>query len=333
MTIYFAGHEHDVTSGGAVVTGYHDGNYSRCGIQVKNRYYQMNAYCHTEFGANAETGWWAHCYAYHYGQGTYQAIEYDGNLMVFYNAANAAACVVHCLDAGLRITVYNSAGASAVASAGRNITYRGANLYDVHCYTTAGGVCTAELFLDGVLVATASLSGSNRGLKRGFYDYPFTATYVTGDDQSNWAVFSELIYADEDTRGMRVKTIPPTGNGAETAWIGTYADVDESSTDTASILTTEAAAIETFAHSTTLAEGTPIKALCLGALSACAASDGIEAVLRLDSVNYSQDLLKALVAGENPNHSLWQVNPATSAAFTASEVNALQFGFKNVQTE
>lgn len=191
----------------------------------------------------------------------------------------------------------------------------------------------AELHINGTLVATASLSGANRGLKRGLYDMPFTASYTTSSDHTNLAYFSELIFADEDTRGMRVKTIPPTGNGAETDWTGTYADVDETATDTASITTAEAEAVETFSHAVTLAEGTPIKALCLGALSACAAADGIEAVLRLDGTNYPQDLLKALVAGENPNHALWQVNPATSAAFTASEVNALQFGFKNVQTE
>ena len=330
MTIYFAGHEPDVTTGGVVSGSNYDSNYSRCSIEVKNRYYQMNAVCHTEIGANSETGWWTRFRAYTQTMSTSLG-DYDGNLAVFYNSANAAACSVNCWDQVLRITVYNTAGTAATVSSGVLLPFKATGFYDVHCYTTAGGVCTAELYLNNVLIATATVSGANRGLKRGFYDFPYTDTYGVMDGD-NKGFFSELIFADEETRGMRVKTIPPTGNGAETAWTGTYADVDETTPDTASISTTEADASETFTHSITLAEGTPIKALCLGALAGCAAADGIEAVLRLGETNYSQDLLMALSAGETPNQSIWHLNPATSAPFTASEVNALQFGFKNVQT-
>lgn len=146
---------------------------------------------------------------------------------------------------------------------------------------------------------------------------------------------SQVVVASEDTRGFKLKTLYPDGTGNSAYTTGNYADMDEltyNDTDFATIDTTNQVALSTFSDQNGGDSSKIVKAVNMTTryekTSSGAPSD-LQLAVRVSSTNYFGPSLGATVGTHYANR-LMELNPATTAAWTYSEINALEFGAKGV---
>lgn len=147
--------------------------------------------------------------------------------------------------------------------------------------------------------------------------------------------FSEIIIADEDTRGMRLQRCEPTSNGANTAWTGVFSDVDETGiTDSDLISSASANQIETYGcgdiHSSMSAFAVKAVAVSARARKGGTGPQNLQAATRIGATNYFTSNLSALNTAFAAVQGIWAVSPATGIAWTQAEVNAAEFGLKSI---
>lgn len=195
--------------------------------------------------------------------------------------------------------------------------------WDINLVAGASGSLTVRLNgterLTGTGLDHSGFAGVTKWLPRG-------ARVAIG-----YASWSECIASTTHMVGRRVKTIPPTGNGANTAWIGTFAGVDEIAyADADGLVSTAANDKETFTHSTTVT-GT-IEAFAITARANCGTTgpQNLKGVVRIGGVDYESTNTVALTAGMQACTFIWETSPATGVAWTASEINSLEFGVKAI---
>lgn len=151
---------------------------------------------------------------------------------------------------------------------------------------------------------------------------------------NNTHCYSQVIVTDGlPTIGWRLMTFYPSGAGSDSAWTGTYADIDESVySDSDYIYSGTANQVQmvaaTAVGSTT---GYSIRAVGVGARAKCDATgpQNLQLGLRVSGSNYFSSS-KALSVGYAPIKNIWETSPATSVAWTASELSGLQFGVKSI---
>jgi len=147
--------------------------------------------------------------------------------------------------------------------------------------------------------------------------------------------YSQVILATESTIGMRVGTIYMSGQGAtHTFDTGGFANIDETFYSDADFdQSGTAGQIELFTGTAVPSfTGYTIKAL---ALTARAKTDGTAPTkfrfqLKSGASTYDNGSDLSLDFGYGNFCAVWETNPATSAAFQASEISALQYGVKSV---
>jgi hypothetical protein len=189
-----------------------------------------------------------------------------------------------------------------------------------------GGSGSMEVYLAGSLVTSGSAS----------------MTSVTNIDKvqlldnisGSTSYYSQVIVATSSTVGWKFFTKPPTGNGANTAWTGTFADVDETVVSDADFITTAVANdVETYTGAAlSLGSGT-VKAVVV---SMRAKNDGVSPVniqgaLRRSSTNYFSGNL-SINSGYGPMVAIWETDPSTSAAWVGSDAASatIEFGAKAI---
>lgn len=146
--------------------------------------------------------------------------------------------------------------------------------------------------------------------------------------------FSEVIVADESTIGWRVATIVPTGVGATGAWTGLWSDVDEVTIDDTDFLESNTTAqVETMVASNLSG---PASSMVVQALAVVArarkGTSGIQQIqmaVRTNSLDFFSATL-ALDPGFIPINNIWATNPDTAAAWTPSEIDAIEIGVKSI---
>lgn len=144
--------------------------------------------------------------------------------------------------------------------------------------------------------------------------------------------FSQVLVSDESTVSARLKTIPPTSAGADAAWTGTYAEVDEIVySDLDFINSSVADQVETFAHTTTLPTGYSVRSVLVTARAKKGGSGptNLQLALRSGGTNYFTGS-QALDSGYGAHVGIWNTDPATAAEFTSSAIASLQFGVKSI---
>lgn len=100
-----------------------------------------------------------------------------------------------------------------------------------------GAAGTVNVYIDGTLLFTYSGDLSVSGITN------LDSVYLVGASQAGggpWYV-SEVIVANEDTRLMSLYTLAPTGAGEANAWNGSYASIDEATTDDTDVVFTDTA--------------------------------------------------------------------------------------------
>lgn len=200
---------------------------------------------------------------------------------------------------------------------------------DIHCkIADTGGVF--ELYIDGVLSASVTITDTLIVSTTGVNLVRLKKYTNTG---STYGAYSAVILADEDTRAMNLVALPYTAAGGVSGWTGAYTDINETGYSDATLLSTETLdAISTFVTTDIAAKYSlfKVRAVAVGGRGIKGASSPttIQAVVRLSAINYAKASELATPAAMGPMSFIWQTSPVTSAAWTVSEVNAGEFGFK-----
>lgn len=197
---------------------------------------------------------------------------------------------------------------------------------DIHFKKAASGG-KFELYADGAL--NMSYTGDTDRVDNNVAEIQFTTA-----TSSSSHVITAVFAMEEDTRPMTFTQRRPNANGAETAWTGTYLDVDETSfNDSDTISTTTANAIETmgFGSLSPAFSTNTIKGVVLSARGQVSSGlSQIKGIARLDGVNYENTPRIPYTSSYGTVQHVFEVNPATAGSWTYAEANAAQFGFKAV---
>lgn len=316
MTIHFAANEFDALTGTAGVTTtttFFNNSFTRCAWGGTGSGQTVIASLPAAVDADSATGWWAHLWAYAaYGpffDTPWLEIK-DGSANTVLSAAATNA------DITFTLTVGGASDSSAVIAHPIGTL----SSWDFHCYTSAGSTYL-EIYLNKALVDILTVSGTNPGLKQ------LTAKTAI-NTQSHY--FSEFILADTDTRELRVLTCYPSGNGAHTAGVGTYADIDETATDASAITLESVGDMETWTVTRVSAPAAAgVLAVCVNGLVASDGANDMQAVVRISGTDYlSADL--GLTNVITPSCVVWNTNPATSDSWGVLNPATLEYGYKAV---
>ena len=154
---------------------------------------------------------------------------------------------------------------------------------------------------------------------------------------SGTQIYSEVIIATTDTRGRRLQRLEPTADGANTAWTGTFADVDEIGINDADyISTTTADQLETFvaadiAASLSTAFAVEAVVVSVRARKGDSGPQNLQAVIRTASTDYMSSNYPTLnTMFQGGQQKVWDTNPNTLAAWTQAEVNGIEIGVKSI---
>lgn len=209
-------------------------------------------------------------------------------------------------------------------------------VFTVHWKAVSGGMLL-ELFRDGGLVATATVSNSYlNGKTVGILRFGGDALGTASSSGSNYGWnHSEIVVSDVDPRGWRVATIAPNAAGTASEWSGSYADVDEVDPNDADFISTDTAERSQLMGMSNLsiaAQNMDVVGVELvgRARKGTLGPQNIQALLRTNGVVYPTANLPDLLNEFSPlKRTIWDANPNTGVAFTVSEIQALEMGFKS----
>ncbi len=160
------------------------------------------------------------------------------------------------------------------------------------------------------------------------------ADYVTMQSwgSTNPRYWSESIIADVSTLGMRLATIVPNANGTHTTWTGTFADVDETTvTDSDFIAGAANTDRESFGMtnlSSAAAALTPVAVInSARARIGATGPQNLQLSVRTGGTDYDSPSVPGLTTSFTSGYQyVWDDNPNTMAAWTASEIDGLEIG-------
>jgi hypothetical protein len=190
-----------------------------------------------------------------------------------------------------------------------------------------------EWYMDDCLVAR--FTGDTILTAATTVDTLILASANTTDTGSlNSTVFSEVIVSEEPTWGLRLFANYATGDGTNTAWTGTFADIDEpGEANDADFITDDVNGdIETFANQNLSTEAAGMTPICLvtafrGQNSGAGSANNIQHCVRSTS-----DFFSANVTGLGvtlaPFYTIWAQNPNGPTAWTSTTINAMEFGVR-----
>jgi len=298
---------------------FHDTDYTDRAVQFPNN--QAGA---ISWGS-AQTDIWIHWRQYFNGTHNTNADGHWWTLVDANGIAVARADITNgTTEYGISTNGSSYTEASATASPGIAVQTD----VDVHWQSDSGGNDVLTVYHDGVQVATVSVAHvTSVGAFTLIWDVNDIGQGA-GDD----VYISEMMVANEDTRGLRLATLVPDAVGAETDWAGAFGDVIDrgdgkaATSDTA----TERVSFNVSAYSGP-ASPTSIRGVFVQCWATAGASGpaNVEPFVRIASVNYDSGSIVAPdfsvpVIGEYAN------NPNTAVAWVEADFASLEIGVEAV---
>lgn len=220
---------------------------------------------------------------------------------------------------------YSTDGTTWTSLGTLQLTMNAVKSLDIHFKRGSSGAC--EIYQDGVL--KLSVTGTYSTVSATFNKVRFGAASYNGGS----AYWSEMIASDGNTVGMRLNSLAFTGAGANASWTGAYTDVNETNVNTGTALTTNATGAKqtmAVADMVSLPAGYSIAAVVVSASAALAASSvptDVAFMMRSGGTDYNVGQMSLTAgAGAKLTQKIQTSDPATSAAWTTSGVNALEVG-------
>jgi hypothetical protein len=323
----------------STTSGTYDSNFSRGSVKLDGGT-APTRYIATRLSA-AQTECWHSFRRYHEprssstgGMDTSSAVEWlDSNLTPIFRIKGVGGTAYNPLIQAQywNGTTWVAAGDPEICPA--NIMHK-FDLY--HDILDAAG--TVRWYLDGRMIG--ELTGDTKFTADG--DVREVRNLVSGSDGAGGIIYlSEWIARDLTTLGRRLATLPITGAGAGNAWTsGTYADLDEAGTysDTDYMASETADQVATFV--TTDLSATAALYDVEDVINAFRAQIGgtgpqnLKGAVRVGGTNYFSpaNVAPSLVTDMDYAWAVHPENPATTAAWTAAEINTAGFetGLKSI---
>ncbi len=250
-------------------------------------------------------------------------------VMIGFGQSGTSNCVMLGTDSSnpLKMALNTFNGTTTTQIASESGTQWQTGLQKIAIQVFSGGSPGINVYNNGSLVFTYS------GLALSTFDSVFIMFGTSGPLTGTFAI-SEIIVANEDTRSLNLCTIFPNGNGTTDNWTGTYTTVNETTISDASPNYVNATAQDQQYTGNSLPAGAwSIKALKMAARLAVSAGPVTAA-----KVDLGYNLSSTIGFGGSPliltnsyttYEQLDSVNPVTSAAWTQTQVNALQFDLRS----
>lgn len=334
MTVLFAGHELDSfteVSGSnwdtLTTAGYFDPDFSRCAIK-SNEPVSRSAGARIDIPVTPE-GW----VQFRLRNNNY--IQ-SGAILTAYTADDASSLFdINSTSgtSGLFLTLRGKTSDTAQTNITPTVGLDSSklNLITVHWKAVSGGMLL-EIFRDGLLVATATISnaylnGKSVGIIRingsGLYSY-------------SGYMYSEIVVADEDPRGWRIATLYPNAVGSASEWVGNYADVAAPGINDADFISSDTAdkvQLMGLSNLSIAAQNMDVKAVTLSgrARKGSLGPQNLQGALRSGSTNYFTANLPNIGAEFNSlKQTVFHNNPISGVKFTVPEIQGLEAGFKSI---
>lgn len=327
MPIYSViGEDHDCDIYGTVTTNTTPGNYrsfARSALVAGTTSNYVGGKLSAPIGA-AE--FWASCVVKASTANTSSAfISFPQPIFLMQDGGNARISVDISTGGGLQIAHYPVAARVILATGGPALQSEGSpTKIDIRVVGFGTAVLQIDVYVRGVLYVTytgaAAMGGSTQ------LTYVLWGRYFTSLLVPAW--FSEMWVASFDTRNLAVVTAPLLAQGNINQWTGTVADVSEVTLSDSTLQTAAAPALRTqwTIDPVRLTTQLAVRAVVLtdrssrGLVGPTQLSSG----LRMGGVNY--DLPNTLApAALAQRLAVWELSPATSAAWTRAEVVAAGF--------
>ncbi len=312
----------ELTSGGIYVFPY-DSGFSRCGMQVVGLSYVDTP----QFAALTEC--WTHIKLTHFGYGN----NNNHYPMVWSDGSNVPSIRLKhdCGFAGTETVGLERWTGAAWAAVGSSVSLPLAGArqdIDVRilCNTASGNL---SLYVAGTerINASADLSGVASIRK-------LTVTAGASNGFSSETRFSQVVIADASTIGYRLMTCVPSAAGATSSWTGAYTDIDEAVYSDADFINSASNnQVSTFAQTPVSAlTGYVVRAVAVSVRSKRGSSgpQNIRHALRSSGTDYFSGSDVAQGLGYTPTQTIWETNPATSAAWVNTAIASLQPGAKSI---
>jgi hypothetical protein len=299
-------------------------SYSRCDISNSNA--NSTSARSPSFAGGAVTSAWLHCQAKGNNSGTSK--EFIG---LGLNSAGQAALALGCDSASatkLALWKYSGGTWTELASeAGNSISTSALQQLDMHV-SSFGASATVDVYINSTLAFTYSGSTTVTGVTN------LDCVAIVGNATTPNMLFSEIIVADEDTRAMSLATLGPNAAGDSTgSWTNTYTSINPTTINDANAIYNNATGSDFQANLLDLPAGSftikACKAVARAEVTAGATPTGFKLGIKSGgTVNVD--------AGHSPGAAfvnyerLMTTNPVTSAAFTQTEVNALQLDVQSM---
>lgn len=330
MTILWAGTEpeaFETLCGVSTSTAEYDSNFSRCALNLGQNAAGTTVLCGVVLGGLTEA--WFHT---RMGSNVLNADLANQAFIEFRTSSAQGILRVICTGVINTFKLQYWSGAAWVdIGTSFTATVSTSPTWDVQCkIDNVNGrfVC----YVDGTIVA--SLIG----------DTDFFSPTIDKVRLGTWSEFnakyvSECIISNTSTVGMRLATNYVTGAGTTTGWTsGTFADVDETTVNDADFISSGTAnQVDTFALqdlSATAAALIPVAVVgSARARNAPAGPQNLQLAVRTGGTDYFSPTVTSPAINtsfQNGFQNIWNVNPNTGVAWTASEINALEAGAKSI---
>ncbi len=280
--------------------------------------------------SSAQTELWIH---FRYAFETDTTLADDEILTIEDSATGDIFARLGSINSDLRMQYFNGATFTTISTSGNlaaNTTYT----IDIRILLS-DTVGVIEWFIDGVsqgifngdTIQTATATTIDRLVWR---------TYLHTGGSTQEVNYSEWIVTNsEATTGWRVATLLPTADGNDTAWTGTFADIDDVGTnDDANFITTDTnnnVQNHVMSDLRATAQNFDIMAVIVNHRSRRGATgiQQVQAHVRVNVTNYFGATINPGTAFV-PLQEIWANSPDTASAWTVSEVNALQAGVRGI---
>lgn len=201
------------------------------------------------------------------------------------------------------------------------------NLFKLDVQVTYGTPGTIRVFVNQTEVITYTGNNIVRGGSTTLSAFGM-ASPATGSDLAYW---SEVIAAERDTRTLMLKTHVPTSTGSGNQWQGAYTDIDEVAANEADGISTNGVDQVAMFGLSDLPDGNlAIRGFKVSGYAARGETGPSNTQLGVTTNgNTAFSANKAVDTGWTRLGEIWEANPVSGTAWTASEINALQIGVRS----